>query len=92
MNNWWEQYMFVGDVVYLSNFTEDEFTSRIPVEIQLGVNKITIAEAAEWSKYFDKYGVWPSVSQWKKAREIKAWTLADMEKIILSCDKEEHHW
>lgn len=65
MKNWWEQYRFIGDVTYLANFTEHEFTSRIPYDIQVGVDKITVAESAEWGKYFDKYGVWPSVKQWK---------------------------
>lgn len=91
MNNWWEQYRFVGDVVYLSKFTEEEFTSRIPYDIQLNVDKLTIAEVAEWSKYFDKYGVWPSAEQWKKAREVKAWTLKDFEVMLMSCNKEEHY-
>jgi len=89
--NWWENYRFVGDVLYLSRFTEEEFTSRIPYDIQMDVNKITIAEAAEWSKYFDKHGVWPTARQWKLAREIKAWQMEDFEKMLLSCDEEEHY-
>ena len=91
MKNWWEQYRFIGDVIYLANFTEEEFTTRIHYNIQLNVNKITIAESVEWSKFFDKYGVWPSVNQWKKAREIKAWKMEDFEKMLLSCDKDEHY-
>jgi hypothetical protein len=91
MKNWWEQYGFVGDVIHLANFTEEEFTDRIPYDIQVGVDKITVAESAEWSKYFDKYGVWPSVNQWKKAREIKARQMEDFEKMLLSCNKEEHY-
>jgi len=89
--NWWERYKFVGEVLYLSRFTGEEFTSRIPYDIQLGVNKITIAESAEWSKYFDKHGVWPTVKQWKKARELEVWKLDDFEKMLLSCDEEEHY-
>lgn len=87
---WWDKYSFVSDSQYLSNFTEEEFTSRIPYDIQLGVSKITIAESVEWSKYFDKHGVWPSVSMWNTARKEKVFKLSGFE-LLFFMGNEGHY-